>query len=121
MTRKQILKDFNLDPTFKRILDPGKFEGEAIYVPYFYDAYLNGEQDWTADDRLAFEVTAEDAREFPELNAGNAILLDITDQGLVESEFFPNKKEAERAIDKSLESIEQYHADMEDEVFWEDY
>lgn len=57
------------------IKSPGKFEGEPIYAPYFYDAYLNGMADDDDGERLKFDVTAEDREEFPELQNIDLVIL----------------------------------------------
>ena len=46
---------------------PGKFEGEARYVPYYWEAFLNGCADRDDGEVLGFDVTAEDKEIFPEL------------------------------------------------------
>jgi len=38
MTREQITSEYNIDDN-GIIRNPGKFEGEMLYVPYFWDAY----------------------------------------------------------------------------------
>lgn len=47
---------------------PGKFEGEAYYVPYFYDRMLNGDETQTLyDDGVpvaVFDVDADDRAAF---------------------------------------------------------
>jgi hypothetical protein len=40
MTRVDIEMDYKV--VNGRIRNPGKFEGEMLYVPYFWEAYLNG-------------------------------------------------------------------------------
>ncbi len=46
---------------------PGKFEGEAAYVPYFWDAFMNGMADDDDGETLTFRVTDADRVIFPEL------------------------------------------------------
>ncbi len=51
-----------------RIEDPGKFEGEPRYAPYFWDAVMLGcsaQED--TDGTLVLDVSEEDRVEFPEL------------------------------------------------------
>lgn len=62
---------------------PGKFEGEPPYVPYFWDAFLNGLQDSDDGKILVFNVTAEDKAIFPELRRRRAVKLMQSDQGFV--------------------------------------
>lgn len=59
---------------------PGKFEGESPYVPWFYDAWLNGGgedwwegEDWCEGEEIGdieytrFYITEEDVTIFPDL------------------------------------------------------
>ena len=62
---------------------PGKFEGCAPYVPYYWDAYLNGAADRDDGTTLGFDVTAEDKALFPELERRRTVKLEETDQGFV--------------------------------------
>lgn len=50
-----------------RITRPGKFEGEQIYVPHFWDVTLDGCCDQRRDGAWIVEITDEDRRLFPEL------------------------------------------------------
>lgn len=52
-----------------RITSPGKFEGQMIYVPHFWYAYLNGCADRDDGTVLGFNVTPEDRAEYPEIPA----------------------------------------------------
>ena len=66
------------------ITNPGRFEGENIYIPYFWSAYLNGCADSDDGRVLRFKVTKEDRQLFPGmLNRRRAISLIETDQGFV--------------------------------------
>jgi hypothetical protein len=66
MTRQDILDQYKVDDR-GIIRSPGKFEGEMLYVPYFWDAFLNGCADRDDGKVLGFDVTADDKKEFPEL------------------------------------------------------
>lgn len=68
MTREDILSEYNVDEN-GTIKDLGKFEGEALYVPYFWDAYLNGCADSDNGRILTFRITREDREQFPEIPA----------------------------------------------------
>ena len=65
MTREEILKEYTVENGVIR--SPGKFEGERVYVPYFWDLVLEGLADKDDDMGLTFVVTEEDLSEFPEL------------------------------------------------------
>jgi hypothetical protein len=62
---------------------PGKFEGEAPYVPFYWEAYLNGMADRDDGKVLGFDVTADDKALFPELRKRRTVKLVETEQGFV--------------------------------------
>jgi hypothetical protein len=62
---------------------PGKFEGEAAYVPYYWDAYLNGMADRDDGKILGFDVTAEDRQLFPELKGRRTVRLYQREDGFI--------------------------------------
>ena len=49
------------------ITTPGKFEGEMIYVPYFWDLALGGFADRDNGKVYGFDITKEDRALFPEI------------------------------------------------------
>lgn len=69
------------------IYSPGKFQGEAVYAPAFYDAMLNGMADaevGTEDRPIAeFHLTADDYAEWPELAGHAALALSVSNDGFV--------------------------------------
>jgi hypothetical protein len=85
MTRTQILNTYKVEGGL--IQDPGKFEGEPIYAPYFHDLIMNGDGEAVGetedDNTMKFEVTPEDLEQFPELADVTAIYLSEDDQGFV--------------------------------------
>jgi len=81
MNRQQIEKDYNVVQGIIR--SPGKFEGEAIYVPYFWDAFLNGGADRDNGSVLGFDLTPEDKLEFPELIGRRTVKLMERSDGFV--------------------------------------
>ena len=65
---------------------PGKFEGEPIYSPYFYEFMLDGMADKTIwhDDGTAvdlFKVEEEDIEIFPELKMVFTVAVSTDDNG----------------------------------------
>ena len=66
MRRQDIIKEYDINQ-HGRIRNPGRFEGEMLYVPAFWDAYLNGCADSDDGTVLSFDITPEDRKEFPEL------------------------------------------------------
>ena len=67
----------------KEVTRPGKFEGEAPYVPYFWEAYLNGMADDDDGTTLVFHVTDEDRELFPELKKVRRVYLVEDSNGFV--------------------------------------
>lgn len=62
---------------------PGKFEGEARYVPYFWNEFLNGAYDRDDGKVITFYVTKEDKKLFPELKHRRAVKLVEQSDGFV--------------------------------------
>jgi len=72
MNRAKILESYRVDHTGV-IKSSGKFECEFLYMPHFFEAYLNGCSSPDADDEMIvhIEIQPEDLEEFPELLKGN--------------------------------------------------
>jgi hypothetical protein len=67
MTRAQIEESFSIENG--RITSPGKFEGQRLYVPYFWGKVLEGWQDDEDEDGTpVFFIDASDRAEFPEIH-----------------------------------------------------
>lgn len=72
-----------------RIANPGKFEGEPAWVPFFYALEDDDEfTDGAAVAYRAFQVNAEDRQRFPELKGVFAVVLAETDDGFVTGHTF---------------------------------
>jgi hypothetical protein len=82
MTRYGIVRKYNVGED-GRIRRPGKFEGEMLYVPYFWDVYLNGFADRDDGKVLGFDILPEDKAIFPELKKRRTVKLVETDNGFV--------------------------------------
>lgn len=65
MTRQEIEQEYKIENGIIR--SPGKFEGEMLYVPYFWDCFLNGGADNDEDGMLSFIIEPTDRVMFPEL------------------------------------------------------
>lgn len=88
MTREQILSDYNVSD-HGIIQNPGKFESEMLYAPYFYDSMLNGGGDETlSDNSELFELSDDDHALFPELGSDAFLVLTISDSGFVSTDTF---------------------------------
>jgi hypothetical protein len=66
-----------------RIRNPGKFEGERPYVPYFWAAFLEGMADDDDGEVLSFDVEAMDKELFPALKKRRRVRLIEDGQGFV--------------------------------------
>jgi hypothetical protein len=68
MTRAEILSAYDVDAN-GRITSPGKFEGEPIFAPHFWDCGLSGFSDSDNGSVFTFKITKADSEhtEFPEL------------------------------------------------------
>lgn len=82
MTHQSIESRFTID-RHGIIRDPGRFEGEAIYVPYFYQAYLDGMADEDDGEVLKFRIQKQDLEQFPELADRKTVRLYIRENGFV--------------------------------------
>jgi len=82
MTRQLVLNTYDVD-SHGRITNPGMFKGEGLYVPHFWEVYLDGFADRDDGKVLGFDVTAEDKAEFPELEGRRTLKLVQRDDGLV--------------------------------------
>jgi hypothetical protein len=67
------------------ICSPGKFEGEPIWAPYFYNVMLNGESEHINGVDY-FKLEAEDKAIFPELANSFGVALEESEQGFVHVE-----------------------------------
>lgn len=81
MTRSDILTHYKVEGGVIR--SPGKFEGEPLYVPYFWDAFMNGMADSDHQGILGFDVTEEDKKEFPELKRRRVVKLSEREDSFV--------------------------------------
>ena len=81
MNRKDIEANYRIEHGI--IKTPGQFEGEMLYVPYFWDAYLNGMADRDDGKTLGFDLTKEDKDMFPELKGRRTIKLYQRTDGFV--------------------------------------
>jgi hypothetical protein len=107
------------------IQNPGKFEGEYAYVPYFWDAILEGSEDETIDDAgqtvSIVLVSDEDRAEFPQLlNGVYAVALSERDNGFVDCHEF----KSEDALDRyraECEGDDEALGPQEDDIITEDH
>ena len=88
MTREEILSAYKVNE-HGMITSPGKFEGEMIYAPYFYDLMMNGlhteHEEYNEYDELTyhFDILKEDIDIFPELIGVARVYLFENNDGFV--------------------------------------
>lgn len=104
MTRAKLEKQYNVNK-HGLIITPGKFQGEPLYVPYFYEHIMDGSgnevfdtcehEDHSEDEcdcmdlnllYTEFDITDDDIREFPELQGYSQIRIGVTEIGFVTCE-----------------------------------
>lgn len=66
MLRNEIVNTYAIDEN-GIIRSAGQFEGEALYVPYFWFQYLEGGADRDDGRILGFDINELDRHQFPEL------------------------------------------------------
>lgn len=72
-----------------RIQNPGKFEGELIYTPYFYGYFLDCGADNVIEDNngeiivASFDIMDEDIKIFPNIAEYKRFELYFSDNGFV--------------------------------------
>jgi hypothetical protein len=82
MTRNDIIENYTVDE-YGIILTAGMFEGEMIYAPYFWDAYLDGMADEDDGHKLTFYINEQEVVMFPELEGRDRISFYQRDDGFV--------------------------------------
>jgi hypothetical protein len=105
MNRTELAQEYTVNE-HGNITDPGKFEGEALYVPYLYEHGLEGgaddsypayespemtEDDWEgayndSPEVEVFYLSDDDKAEFPELVPFKVACLFESEQGFVSCE-----------------------------------
>ena len=89
-TRIKICDQYKVNDGY--IVSPGKYEGEAIYIPYFHEMALHGfanETDYGPDEYSTvydyFDVIEKDVELFPELRDITRVCIWEDDNGFVNS------------------------------------
>ena len=65
------------------IRSPGKFEGEAEYVPYFWESMLDGGPDFENGRVMGAYITPEERKRFPALRKRRTVKLFEREDGFV--------------------------------------
>lgn len=106
MTRQDVLKEYQVNDK-GIITNKGKFEGEKLYVPYFFDAVMNGFSDEIGESLDIFILTKEDKTEFPELKDVFAVVLEHSDNG-----FVYGKTMTEKQIEQLRNELENLESEL---------
>lgn len=73
--RQEIERDYEIEDG--RITSPGKFEGEMVYAPYFWETGLEGgPDDVRFDDGIQVDIfypDEQDLKQFPELEGVKSV------------------------------------------------
>lgn len=97
ITREQIEKDYSVQDGV--IKSPGKFEGEPVYVPFYYDWSLE------CGDSVVM-ISEPDIIMFPELTGYTAIMIGESDNGFVGHKLLTQNDKAD-IVPLSMESIDE--------------
>ena len=81
MKRSEILAQYTVQNGI--IKNPGQFDGEPIYLPHYWDIYLNGGADRDNGQIIGFDISADDKLEFPELKNRRTIRMIQTESGFI--------------------------------------
>ncbi len=81
--RARLEQEFKTYPNSLTICQPGKYECEALYVPYFDDQ--DPDREFMRGGRYyrSYTIRAEDKQEFPELKRRRTVTLYERDDGFV--------------------------------------
>jgi hypothetical protein len=83
MTRDKILKQYDVNE-HGIITSPGKFEGEMLYMPHFYDLYMNGMYNSNDDGSFSIPIEKREKEMFPEIGKRKRVInFDIDENGFV--------------------------------------
>ncbi len=89
MTRAEVLKSYRVN-AYGRIISPGKFEGEMVYMPHFYEASLDGLAESVFPDEecpdfevMVIPVCPSDRKEYPELGDSKHVAFYVREDGFV--------------------------------------
>lgn len=125
MTREDILRDYTVDAN-KIIRTLGKFEGEPIYVPYFWDCALQGMFAEDVNGVFFMPLDESDHAMFPELYLNTwdgvtdptnkpvyGIALEESEQGFVYSKVYDTQAEYKADIE-AMERAEAANGETEE-------
>lgn len=111
-SRERMLQEFDVYPENPVVIrEPGKFEAEAIWVPYFWELSMHGGGDEEVispeGTYVIMEIRPEDLAQFPELRGSKSIMLKESEQGFVSGELSDDPPSA--VADWLNEDIDKEH------------
>lgn len=80
LARDYVLQGYEIENNI--ITSPGKFEGEYIATPYFYECYMDGDGEDNINS-IDFEISEAEKTVFPVLCSSETFSLVISDNGFV--------------------------------------
>ena len=101
------------------ITDPGKFEGEPLWVSFAYDASLNGDGDQYGDvselgEHICYLVVDDKDRKEWGLDANvYGVSIMETDMGFVYGDTYNSHKEYNEAMSHTEDVIDDYYNDLD--------
>ena len=106
---KPYREQYSTDPDSDVINTPGKFEGECIYVPFYYDSWGNGCASEEFGNVAFFAIMPDERKAFPELGSAYGLALEESEQGFVNCTVYDTPEQYETAVydaEKAQESDE---------------
>lgn len=104
--REEITSKHTID-SHGLIRDLGKFQSEMLYVPFYWDAGMNGCSSEDTGRIWFFEICTDERIAFPELGQAYGISLEASDTGFVSATILETQQEYSRAIDLANEAENQ--------------
>jgi hypothetical protein len=81
MTREEIEQEYKVIAGI--ITSPGKFEGESVYAPHYWNLGLEGGADEDDGESYVFHLDSSDVLVWPELSSVRTLRLIEDDNGFV--------------------------------------
>ena len=113
MTRSEIKDAYHISER-GIIISPGKFEGEMLWAPYFYDLMGDG-----SGEQFSFEeghgiefakLIADDKKQWPELSDCYGISIEESSQGFVHCEVYDTKEQYDENFAEAVRLDNEYYA-----------
>ncbi|GIK62435.1 MAG: hypothetical protein BroJett018_02290 [Chloroflexota bacterium] len=82
MNRELVFSMFQVDEA-GIIRTPGPFEGQYLYIPYFWYLHISGYREDVRDGIITFQIRMEDHAQFPELANQDVVRLKQQENGMI--------------------------------------